>query len=207
LKTRNERNRVFLVWCLAGIILLYLPIGLQRRLMIGLMIPLAGLSALGLQYLSCGSARRRLGLTGLLFLLAVPTSLVVLLAGVHGVLAHDSLLYLTRAESRGLSWLDNNAPENALVLASPEMGLFIPAYAGQRVLYGHPFETREAEEMKDLVVRLFDNTVAPQDLTVINNVDYIYFGPREAQIGYPDLLKNFDMVFQKENVAIYKNNK
>jgi len=148
-----KRHRVLLVWCLAGIILLYLPIGLQRRLMIGLMIPLAGLSALGLQYLSFGSVRRQLGLTGLLFLLAVPTNLIVLLAGVHGVLVHDSLLYLTRAESQGLNWLAEHTPNSALVLASPEMGLFIPAYSGQRVIYGHPFETRQAEDMKGLVVR------------------------------------------------------
>ena len=204
LQIKEEKHRVLLIWFLAGIILLYLPIGLQRRLMIGLMIPLAGLSALGLQYLAHGSFRRQLGLAGLLFLLAVPTNLVVLLAGIHGVLTHDSLFYLTSTESRGLSWLDEHTPNSALVLAAPEMGLFIPAYSGQRVIYGHPFETRQAEKMERLVVRLFNGSADLEDLTYMDNIDYIFFGPREAQLGEPNFLMDFDIVFREENVAIYQ---
>ena len=207
LKSKNERPRVLLVWCLAGITLLYLPIGLQRRLMMGLMIPIAGLSALGVQYLAHGNFRRQIGLAGLLFLLAVPTNLVVLLAGVHGVRIHDSLLYLTRAESRGLGWLAENAPDGALVLAAPETGLFIPAHSSQRVIYGHPFETNQAEEMKGLVVRLFDGSAVPQDLTYVNNIDYVFFGPREAQLGEPNFLIDYDLVFQEEEVMIYQRDK
>lgn len=204
LKARNERHRVLLLWCLAGITLLYLPIGLQRRLMMGLMIPLAGLSALGLQYLAHGSFRRQAGLAGLLFLLAFPTNLVVILAGMHGVSIHDSLLYLTRTESRGLDWLAENTPNSALVLAAPDMGLFIPVYSGQRVIYGHPFETIQAEEMKGLVVRLFDRAVEPRDVPYVDNIDYIFFGPRESQLGKPDFLIDFDIVFHEEDVTIYQ---
>ena len=204
LQAKNERHRVLLVWCLTGITLLYLPIGLQRRLMMGLMIPLAGLSALGLQYLAHGTFRRQVGLAGLLFLLAIPTNLVVFLAGIHGVRIHDSLLYLTRAESRGLEWLAEHTPNNALVLAAPETGLFIPAYSGQRVIYGHPFETMQAEEKKGLVVRLFNGSAGPQDLTYVDNIDFIFYGPREAQLGEPDFLLDFNIVFQEEDVAIYQ---
>ena len=39
-----------------------------------------------------------------------------------------------------------------LILSSPEMGLFIPAQTGRRVLYGHPFETVNADAEKDLVL-------------------------------------------------------
>lgn len=204
LQNHKESYRVLLIWFLAGIILLYLPIGLQRRLMIGLMIPFAGLSALGLQYLTRGSFRRKLVFTALLFLLAVPTNLVVLLAGVHGVLNHDSLLYLSRAESRGIAWLAEHAHQDALVLAAPETGLFIPAYSGLRVIYGHPFETRQAEEMKRLVVRFYNGAVDPLELAYLNKIDYIFYGPRELQIGEPDFLMDFVPVFQEENVSIYE---
>jgi hypothetical protein len=204
LQSKNERYRVLLIWCLSGIVLLYLPFGLQRRLMIGLMIPFAGLSALGIQYLTRSSFRRQFVLIVLLYLLAVPTNLVVLLTGVHGVLIHDSLLYLTKAESRGLGWLVEHAPENALVLASPQTGLFIPAYSGQRVLYGHPFETRQAEKMRSLISRLLDGSADSQEQAYVNNIDYIFYGPREMEFGEPEFLMNFDTVFQEENVFIFQ---
>jgi len=41
-------------------------------------------------------------------------------------------------------------------------------------------------------------------LTYVNKIDYIFFGPQEAQLGEPDFLMDFDIVFQVENVEIYK---
>jgi hypothetical protein len=194
--------RVLLVWCVAGIALLYLPIGLQRRLMLGLMVPFAGLSSLGIQYLSRGQRRRQLILTTLLFLLAVPTNLIVLLAGIHGVQTRDSLLYVTQDEYRGFAWLADHTPEEALVLAAPETGLFIPAYSGSRVIYGHPFESLQAEEMESLVVRLFDGTASSEDRETLDEIDYIYWGPRESKLGDRINFENFAVAYQEGNVTI-----
>ena len=202
LRSRQEGMRVLLVWCVAGIALLYLPIGLQRRLMLGLMVPFAGLSSLGIQYLSRGQRRRQLILTTLLFLVAIPTNLIVLLAGIHGVQTRDSLLYVTQDEYRGFAWLADHTPEEALVLAAPETGLFIPAYSGRRVIYGHPFESLQAEEMESLVVRLFDGTASPEDRETLDEIDYIYWGPRESKLGDRINFENFEVAYQEGNVTI-----
>jgi len=41
------------------------------------------------------------------------------------------------------------------VLTPPESGHFVPAWAGNRVVYGHPFETIHAEAKEAEVARFF----------------------------------------------------
>jgi hypothetical protein len=204
LRFNVENQRVLLVWCVAGVVLLYLPFGLQRRLMLGLMVPFAGLSSLGIQYLARGQWYSQLRWVALLFLLAVPTNLIVLLAGIHGVRTRDSLLYLTYPEIQGLRWIAEQTRSDALVLASPETGLYIPAHAGRRVIYGHPFESLQAEEMESLVISLFNGTASPKDLEILEKIDYVFFGQREARLGEPDFLDHFKVVFQDGDVVIFE---
>ena len=85
-------------------------------------------------------SRARL-LAAVVLLLSLPTNLLILLAARHGVVTRDPQIYLSRDEAQALDWLEANTPETALVLASPDMGMFIPAHTGRRVIYGHPFET------------------------------------------------------------------
>jgi hypothetical protein len=93
-----------------------------------------------------------------------------------------------------------------LVLAAPETGLFIPAHTGQRVFYGHPFETRQAKEMEGLLIKLFNGTAGHLDLDHLDSVDYVFFGPREKNLGTPKFLMEFEPVFQEEDVSIYRKN-
>jgi hypothetical protein len=44
---RVSQGRILLLWGVLGILLMYLPFGLQRRLLSGLMIPLVGLAVMG----------------------------------------------------------------------------------------------------------------------------------------------------------------
>lgn len=179
--------RLLLVWAGLGLLLLYLPWGLQRRFLMGLYVPLAALAGVGLASLGERSPRLRV-LPLVVFLLAVPSNLLVLLAGSHGAQTHDPLLYLTRGEAGALEWIRANTPEEALVLAAPQTGLFIPAHTGRRVLYGHPFETVPAEAEQAQVEAFFAGEAlpageTPQAWLERRGVGYIFSGPREAQAG------------------------
>ena len=125
---------------LAFALMLYVPLGLQRRFMLGLYVPLAGLASIGLDFL----LPRRKGLAVaaicLVVILVIPTNLMILMGGTQAVQTKDSRVFLTAEEKEGLDWIAANTPKNALILASPEMGLYVPAYTGRRVIYGHPFE-------------------------------------------------------------------
>lgn len=196
-------GRLMVAWAAIGLLLLYAPLGLQRRFILGLFVPLAGLAALGLERLAAGSRRRFSRLGVLLLLLSVPTTWLVLLSAWHGIQTHDPLLYLTAGEGHALVWLEQNTPANALVLASPQTGLFIPAQTGRRVLYGHPFETVNAEQEKAAVTGYFHRGGASPTLLAQFPVDYVLVGPRELQLGEFSAPAGLRVAYQADGVTIY----
>ncbi len=174
---RWRRARLLVLWSALALLLLYAPLALQRRFLVGLYIPLAGLAAWGL---SAGNGRAR---WGLLAALTAPTNLFVLLAAFATAGAHPPELYLTRPEADALAWLAASTPRDAVVLAAPETGAFIPAFSGRRVLYGHPFETVDAARMEAIVLRYFSGLSAPADAAALQAAQYLFYGPRERALG------------------------
>ena len=197
---------LFAVWVVLALILILVPFGLQRRFMMGMYIPLAGLAAYGLETLARGKrTRARVGMV-LLFLLALPTNLIVILAGQSGARAHDLLLYRTQAETLALRWLETETPPDALVLAAPETGLIIPAFSGRQVIYGHPFETVRAEEEKQAVTDFFQalSEEEAKNFLLERRIDFIFYGPRERKLGALPVSEGLERVFEARDVEIYR---
>lgn len=93
-----------------------------------------------------------------------------------------------------------------LVLAAPLTGNRLPAFAQVRVLYGHPFETPNAENMRSLVVDLFTGgtqSLEPADLAEFN-IDYIFYGPHERALGEPAWLDGLEVDFESRGVTIFQ---
>ena len=192
-RRKRPGDRLLLAWAGLGLLLLYLPWGLQRRFMMGLFVPLAGLAAIGLE----GWARRlgnRANLAAtIVFILALPTNVIVLLAAQHGIQTRDPLLYLSRGEAQALAWVSEHTPGDALILAAPDTGLFVPAHSGRRVIYGHPFETVNAASEKAAVTRFFSRSGEEEaqlrsEFLAARGVDYVFFGPRERELAGPETL-------------------
>jgi hypothetical protein len=206
----DDRTRVLIVWAGIGLALMYIPFALQRRFMLGLYVPLAGLAALGAIELAEKAGKLRRFWPVLLVCLALPTNLLILLATQQGMHTHDSWIYLTRGEAQALSWIRENTAPQALFLAGPQTGLFIPAHTGRRVVYGHPFETVQAEQEKARVTEFF--TMAGKDpdggqaaaLLESLPVEYIFWGPRELQLGSPPDLAGLTTVYASDGVTIYQ---
>lgn len=199
---RNKAQRLFLVWILVALLILYVPFGLQRRFMMGIYIPVASLAALGVDRMILDG--RRFWLRSLLLLLMVlPTNLLVLQAARHGIQTRDERLYLRRDEMDALAWIDANTLPDDIILASPETGLFIPAQTGRRVIYGHPFETVQADEQRERVLDFYRGTDMPSSQALVDSVDYIYYGPREKEIGWNGLMDDIGLAYQNPSVVIY----
>jgi len=195
------------VWSCLGLLLLYIPINLQRRFMMGMYVPLVGLAVVGLKFLARNSNQRFNFLTVVLIVLVFPTNLIIIFAAQGGIMSHDPQIYLDKEEVSTLYWVVENTEPDALILSSPEMGLFIPAYTGRRVLYGHPFETVEATEEKAAVISFFDNSYDSQqrdDYLEFHGVDYIFFGPRERSIGILVMNNDWDIVYHQDEVTLYR---
>jgi len=206
-RSEGRFTRMLLVWAGVGLVLLYLPFGLQRRFMTGLYVPAAGLGALG----ALSLRRRSKALPQVLLLLSLPTNLLVLLAGVHAVSTHEPEVFLTRGEAAALRWIDTSTPPRALVLAAPDTGLLIPAYTGRPVLYGHPFETVNAAAEEQAVLRFYQaegtGSMSAEEARRYmqeRGVRYVFWGPRERALGaLPALGDDLQAVYEQDGVTIY----
>jgi len=204
---RQRDGNLLLTWVVLGLLLVYLPFGLQRRFMMGLFVPLAGLAGFGLGELAARPGQHA-GLAARLgFAVSLPTNLLLLFVAFHGIQTHNELLYLTRSEAKALNWIEANTPTRALILASPQMGLFIPAHTGRRVIYGHPFETVNAEVEEQAVKKFFQGGRDPTIVSAFlkqHGVDYIFYGPRERELGALPDLSNLSPVYIDGEVIIYR---
>jgi hypothetical protein len=207
LRPGKAPDATIVVWLVTGLVAMYLPLGLQRRFMMGLFVPVAGLAALGLGSLR-GKKRLRNRLGGIsLLILSLPTNLMILLSALGGIQALDARIYLSRAERQALEWISTQTRPDDIILASPEMGTFIPAYTGRRVLYGHPFETVDAAQQEALVRAFFkqgDQAEAVAAFMADKAVSYVFLGARESALGDVVILDGWELDYQDGEVRVYR---
>jgi hypothetical protein len=203
-KKKNTAARILIVWSCLGLLMLYAPLGLQRRFMLGLYVPLAGLAGIGLDFLLPMKKGLAFAAICLVVILVIPTNLMILMGGIQAVQNKDARLFLSAEEKEGLDWIAANTPQNALILASPEMGLFVPAYTGRRVIYGHPFETVNAEQMEANVVHYFEGSTDLEALAELSDVDYVFYGLRERQLGNLLIGPELTEVFSVQDLQIFQ---
>ena len=201
----NYFQKLTTCWFAVSLILILFPFSLQRRFLMGFYIPTTILAGIGI-VLSLKSLRTQRRLYSAAISLSIPSIIVVLALGAFGITTLDQRFYLWQDEQKALEWVGQSTTQNAIILASPDIGNVIPALTGRRVLYGHPFETVNAAAQKQLVTDLFQNAYsANKALTLLAElkVSYIFFGPREKSLGRPDFITGLRPVFQDQSVTIY----
>jgi hypothetical protein len=194
-----------LAWVGSALALIYLPIDLQRRFMIGLSLPLVALAGYGLAGLAADHPARARRLAVLSLGLALPTTLLMLAVALVGVRTLDPALYLSADEARALAWLEANSAPDALALASPQMGLWIPAQTGRRVIYGHRYETPAAEAEQAAVEDFFATRLPdPSGFLRARGVDFVFYGERERALGLLPADLPLAPVFSSGAVTLYR---
>ena len=203
---QTKEGRLLLSWLFTGIILLYIPVPFQRRLSLGLFFPMAALAGLGWHSLTSKLSRSGL-LTVILILLVLPSNLLVASAGLIGVAQGKPAVVHYADELTAYQWAAENLPQGSLILAAPETGNRIPAFAPLRVLYGHPFETPDADAQKQKVEVLFKTGEAASSgmqTLLEEGIEYVFYGPREQEIGNPAWLSDLDLIGEFGEVRLYK---
>jgi uncharacterized metal-binding protein len=204
LSQKRITSRILFVWSLIGCIVLLIPFGLQRRFILGLYVPLAGLASIGIAGLLARQKREAVVLTVFIVTFACLTNLFILLASFEGVRSLNNAIYMTKGEFEALQWVSENTSKEAIILAGPETGLLIPAYTGRRVLYGHPFETIDAESQEQKVINYFKDPDNEDSLKLLGNVDYVFWGPREEELfDGSDIRINLNEIYMGLGVRIY----
>jgi hypothetical protein len=195
---KQERNGkyVLFAWVVMGVALMYAPFSLQRRFMLGFFVPLIGLAAGWF-----AGVRNRWVAWGVL-LLSLPTSLLIVTSGVMAGQTIDEKVYVPVDVMNGMNWLKHHATSKEVVLASPELGLLLPGWSGCRVIYGHPFETANAEQERLAVEAFFalDNPQMVEDFLVDRKVAYVFWERGPLLAG----LEDFPIVFESGEVKILR---
>lgn len=145
--SRRDRSLLLLVWAVIGFAVPYLPFAQQRKLIMGIHIPLCILAAYALARLMTAVASRVLGV-GLVALIICITAIsnVRFIARDISLLAQGRTVthyapYISDDDVAAYNWLRANARPGDSVLAPPTFALFTPAFAGVEVYYGHWSET------------------------------------------------------------------
>jgi len=199
-RRRGDTDLLLLAWVGVTALLLYAPFALQRRFSLGLHIPLAILAAMSLYRIT----KRKL-VIGVTFAATLLTTTLVIVLALGGGLKHDPRLFVSTDEAAAMDWLHDHAPRGAVVLASPEMGIFIPAWSGRRVVYGHPFETVDAERTKARVETFFASGTGNAEREAMLDewrAAFVFVGPRERAIGLADPPPGRE-VYRNATVTIY----
>jgi len=102
--------------------------------------------------------------------------------------------------------LKANTEPDAVILASPEMGNFIPAFTGRSVIYGHPYESINAERAKADVIKFIsgnDQGYEGSEFLYNYSVDYIFWGEREKMISENNLLFSYPLLYLNDSVSVF----
>ena len=84
--------------------------------------------------------------------------------------------------------------------------MFVPAWSGSRVVYGHPFETVDAERTRSRVEAFFAaGTSDAERAAMLNewNVSFVFVGPRERGLGLAASPPG-TVVFTSPTVTLYQ---
>lgn len=199
-------GRLLLAWLGLGFLLVFAPIDLQRRLLLGLFFPVAALAGIALERLAQHARSGARALAYVVFALCLPTNLILVTAALGAALRQEPEIVLSRSERASYAWASENLPPDSLVLSEETSGNRLPAFAPVRVVYGHPFETPDAEAERRWIMEAFSETAGDDrglERLRSRGIDYVYVGPRERSLGVPSWLLELTPVYSSEGISIF----
>jgi len=207
--------RVFpIVWAVVGFFVAYIPVAQQRKLIMGVHIPLCILCALGLSWV-IGKLPRKFQLETLVILvvLMVQSNVtflkndIILLSGLKTVTIFPA--YITDSQLKAIEYIRDNTTSEDTVFASPAVSLFIPAIAGKRVYYGHWSETPNYADGLMKWRQFTDKTFvmdARRALWLSTKAAYYVSESDDTRPPAKMLLNEAKQVYQDGDVRVYKLN-
>jgi hypothetical protein len=197
-------------WLVVVPVLVYLPMNVQRRMAEAVIVPLAILATVALEWMARRPATRRVRRA--LMVAAVFGSAFFLFGATLGGLSPRPPLYYPAAEIRAMDWLNGHTGPEQVILAAYDTGNVIPAYTNQRPYVGHGPETMFAIQKTATMEQFFANGMdaeARKKLYQSVNADYIFYGPVERALANgapPNWLPDAHLLYDAEGYQIYKLN-
>jgi hypothetical protein len=215
------------LWLLIILPLLYtsLVFSLQRRVIEGVQAPLCILAAVGMTRYALPALERswlagRLGRLGyppsrlkllarnLLVAFSLPSTLFLILSASQAAASQAPDMFYSAGEIAAVDWLAVNSTPDDTVLASYDIGGFIPARIGHRVFMGHWTETVDLESKRATAGRFYGAASDDEHQEVLRRygIAYVFYGPRERELGGFDPAEAGYLVpvFRSRDTTVYR---
>ncbi len=200
LARRRPRDLVLLAWPLATAALLYAPLAVQRRFVLGVQIPLAILAGIGAFEVIGPALARRLParlparlpraagaalLAGALVVAAL-SNVAVVRADIEAYRRGGYPQYIPADLARAIRRFGEVAPRDAVLLSHPSVGYFVPGLTGRRVYAGHYDQTVDLAGKIETVRAFFDAgtpDAARRAFLAGSTITHVLHSPVERALG------------------------
>lgn len=215
----SDGDRFMIVWLFVGCIGAILPLVIQAHFLVGIMIPLAYFASRSIEDVWIKRIHRlyRRRLFAVLALLLMISNLFALIVPVIPLGSRNptnsSGLVVSSEYRAALEWLGRQNLRGQVVMASPEIGIWIPAWLGAKTVGVHPTETMDAGVKADMIAEWYQMSAEDecvQSLIRINgfqerySVNFVIYGSLEARFGEGDCLESLIFVANFGDVEIYQ---
>ncbi len=225
----HDNKRLLLwIWLLVVALLVYAPLGAQRRFLQGVQVPLAILATFGLFEVALPRIRsarwfqklstrpnysaqglERLIIVAFLWIISVSSAYQWLSAIALTVVQQPYPLFRPRAEVEAMDWLLGHADSNQVVLSSYFSGSYLPFRSGMRVYLGHVYETIHFDAKQKLVDTFLaaeTNDAARLEFLRANKIEFLFYGRAEREVGGfdPARAAYLKLVFRNQEASVYQ---
>lgn len=207
-----DGDRFMLLWLGATVVLMYLPTNFQRRFAVGIMLPIAYFAVRGIDQTWIKHVNRkaqRLVAVVLIFVMSISPLFALflpILPALAGNPAQVTGIFLPSDYFQAYRAIDVLNRPNDVVLASPVVSTWIPGWTRSRVVYGHPYETLDADRKLNEVNAWFSGELDADACTALieqYSVRYVLVGPEELALGTPSCTEGMRVVAEFPSVTVY----
>ncbi|MCE1255626.1 MAG: hypothetical protein LWX83_19005 [Anaerolineae bacterium] len=202
----NKFQTILFIWIITSLLLTCIPFNLQRRFLTAIYIPVVINAVVYIAGLKKNIRVKNLIFFGLLFLSLISNA-IILMMQLNAAENKDPRLYLKLSEANAMLWLEKNSSSEEVVLAPESIGLFIPGWTGQRVVYGHPFESVNGALQQKNISDFYSGKINAQNLRDYlnkNQVFYIWFEKEDSHLWLENLKELFTQVYERDGIILYK---
>jgi hypothetical protein len=210
-----DRYSFLVIWLAAAVFLLFNPIfgQFQRKLSIGLFIPLNILASIGLAYafepIKLWPRLRKI-LVGIVVLVMTFTNFYVMWVDILYLRADSSPLYISRTQQQAMAWVKERISEDQVLLTGAGMGNLIPGQTGKAVYLGHYDQTVNFNSKYDLEKKILAQSPRATDplrtFAKINSINYLVVDDEVRSWGSFNAADHpfLKLVYQNPDVQIYQ---
>lgn len=209
---RREKSFVFLIiWCLASIYAILSPFPFNRRLVLGLSIPLTILAYQGFIFIFQKIKKNfwQIFIGWILIIGLIHYNLLMMVTDFYLIKTYNLSKFQFRKNMETIFWLRDNLPKKSVILADfKDWDTFISGFTGLTSYLAGGYFTSFGENYDKILWFFKDNQFDDKKLQFLedNKIDYLFYSNMEKTLGdYNPTTKNYlKLIYQNQDTQVYQ---